>query len=42
MIDLAFPDGSVRQYTPETTGADIAAGLSKSLAKKGVASSLRG
>ena len=42
MIDLAFPDGSVRQYTPETTGADIAAGISKSLAKKAVAYALDG
>ncbi len=42
MIDLAVPDGSVRQYTPETTGADIAAGISKSLAKKAVAYALDG
>ena len=42
MIDLQFPDGSIRQYAPETTGADIAAGISKSLAKKAVAYALDG
>lgn len=42
MIDLQFPDGSIRQYAPETTGADIAAGISKSLAKKAVAYALNG
>ena len=42
MIDLQFPDGSIRQYAPETTGADIAMGISKSLAKKAVAYALDG
>ncbi|WP_336743076.1 threonine--tRNA ligase [Aureimonas altamirensis] len=42
MIDLQFPDGSIRQYAPETTGADIASGISKSLAKKAVAYALDG
>ncbi|UHD44595.1 threonine--tRNA ligase [Aureimonas altamirensis] len=42
MIDLQFPDGSIRQYAPETTGADIALGISKSLAKKAVAYALDG
>ena len=42
MIDLQFPDGSIRQYAPETTGAEIAAGISKSLAKKAVAYALDG
>ncbi|KAB0680778.1 threonine--tRNA ligase [Aureimonas leprariae] len=42
MIDLRFPDGSVRQFEPTTTGAEIAAGISKSLAKKAVAYALDG
>ncbi|KQT82730.1 threonine--tRNA ligase [Aurantimonas sp. Leaf443] len=42
MIDLSFPDGSVRQFEPTVTGAEIAAGISKSLAKKSVAYALDG
>ncbi|ALN73222.1 threonine--tRNA ligase [Aureimonas sp. AU20] len=42
MIDVTFPDGSVRTYEPETTGAVIAAGISKSLAKKAIAYALDG
>ncbi|WP_062116722.1 threonine--tRNA ligase [Aureimonas sp. AU40] len=42
MIDVTFPDGSVRTYEPETTGAGIAAGISKSLAKKAIAYALDG
>ncbi|WP_279483038.1 threonine--tRNA ligase [Aureimonas sp. SK2] len=42
MIDLVFPDQSVRSYEPSATGADIAAGISKSLAKKAVAYALDG
>ncbi|MFD2238474.1 threonine--tRNA ligase [Aureimonas populi] len=42
MIDLSFPDNSVRQYEPTATGAEIAAGISKSLAKKAVAYALDG
>ncbi|WP_102959206.1 threonine--tRNA ligase [Mangrovicella endophytica] len=42
MIDLAFPDGSSRQYEATATGADIAGGISKSLLKKAVAYTLDG
>ncbi|MBB3998326.1 threonine--tRNA ligase [Aureimonas pseudogalii] len=42
MIDLTFPDQSVRSTEPTTTGAEIAAGISKSLAKKAVAYALDG
>lgn len=42
MIDLTFPDQSVRSYDPSATGAEIAAGISKSLAKKAIAYALDG
>ncbi|MEP5758298.1 MAG: TGS domain-containing protein, partial [Litoreibacter sp.] len=42
MIHLTFPDNSVRDYDDGTTGADVAAGISKSLAKKAVAIALDG
>jgi threonyl-tRNA synthetase len=42
MIDVIFPDGSVRQFAPETTGAEIAGGISKSLLKKSVAYAFEG
>lgn len=42
MIHVTFPDGSLRDYAPGTTGAEIAAQISKSLAKKAVAMSLDG
>ena len=42
MIHVTFPDGSQREYAPGTTGAEIAAQISKSLAKKAVAMSLDG
>ncbi|WP_152045732.1 threonine--tRNA ligase [Aureimonas psammosilenae] len=42
MIDLQFPDGSVRQFEATVTGAAIATGISKSLAKKAVAYALDG
>lgn len=42
MIHLTFPDNSVRDYEPGTTGADVAAGISKSLAKKAVAMAING
>ncbi|SNY94169.1 threonyl-tRNA synthetase [Cohaesibacter sp. ES.047] len=42
MVNLTFPDGSVREYDAGTTGVDIAAGISKSLAKKAVAMKLDG
>jgi threonyl-tRNA synthetase len=34
MIDLKFPDGSVRQFEAGVTGRDVAASISKSLEKK--------
>ena len=37
MIHLTFPDGSVRDYQAGITGAELAASISKSLAKKAVA-----
>ena len=42
MITLTFPDGSAREYKPSITGAELAASISKSLAKKAVAISLNG
>ncbi len=39
---LEFPDGSVRDYPAGTTGAAVAEGISRSLAKKAVAISLDG
>ncbi|BDA84915.1 threonine--tRNA ligase [Aureimonas sp. SA4125] len=42
MIDVTFPDGSVRQFDASTTGAAIAGGISKSLLKKSVAYALDG
>jgi threonyl-tRNA synthetase len=42
MIHLTFPDGSVRDFKPGITGAELAASISKSLAKKAVALSLDG
>ena len=41
-LNLEFPDGSVRQFDHGTTGAQIAEGISKSLAKKSVAYALNG
>jgi len=42
MIQLTFPDNSVREYEAGTTGLDVAEGISKSLAKKAVAMTLDG
>jgi threonyl-tRNA synthetase len=42
MITLTFPDGSARQYRSGITGAELAASISKSLAKKAAAISLDG
>jgi threonyl-tRNA synthetase len=42
MITLTFPDGATRQVEAGTTGADIAASISISLAKKAVAMTLNG
>jgi len=37
MVDITLPDGSVRSYAASLTGAELAADISKSLAKKAVA-----
>ncbi|WP_454718017.1 threonine--tRNA ligase [Caulobacter segnis] len=42
MIDLVFPDGSVRQYPDGSTGRDVAAAISKSLEKKALLIKLDG
>ena len=42
MITLTFPDGSAREYKPGISGAELAASISKSLAKKAIAISLNG
>ncbi|MCV6574711.1 MAG: threonine--tRNA ligase [Cohaesibacter sp.] len=42
MVNLTFPDGSVRNYEQGISGAEVAAGISKSLAKKAVAVKLDG
>ncbi len=41
-VSLTFPDGSVRDYDAATTGAELAASISKSLARKAVAYALDG
>ncbi len=41
-VSLTFPDGSLREYPAELTGAALAEGISKSLAKKAVAYVLNG
>ena len=41
-VTVSFPDGAERTVAPGTTGADIAASISKSLAKKAVAIALDG
>ena len=42
MITLTFPDGNKREYESGSSGADVAASISKSLAKKAVAVKLNG
>ncbi|MDR6951054.1 threonyl-tRNA synthetase [Ancylobacter sp. 3268] len=42
MIHLTFPDGAVREFAPGTTGAEVAASIAKSLAKKSLAVKLDG
>ncbi|MGA7324081.1 MAG: threonine--tRNA ligase [Rhodomicrobium sp.] len=42
MITLTFPDGSAREYKSGISGVELAASISKSLAKKAVAISLNG
>ncbi len=41
-IHLTFPDGAVRAYASGTTGAEVAASIAKSLAKKSLAMKLDG
>ena len=42
MVSLTFPDGSKREFDAGVTGAEVAASIAKSLAKKAVAVSLDG
>jgi threonyl-tRNA synthetase len=42
MVSVTFPDGARREYPPNTTGLDIAKGISPSLAKRTVAMALDG
>src|ERR1041384_5399332 len=42
MVALPFPDGAKREYPKDTTGLDIAKGISPSLAKRTVAMALDG
>src|ERR1700680_975426 len=42
MVAVTFPDGARRDYAPNTTGLDIAKGISPSLAKRTVAMALDG
>jgi threonyl-tRNA synthetase len=42
MVVLTFPDGARRDYPPNTTGLDVAKGISPSLAKRTVAMALDG
>lgn len=42
MINITLPDGTIRQYSPGTTGMDIAKSLSNSLAKKVLAIKING
>ena len=42
MIDIKFPDGSVRQYDEGVTGQEVAASISKSLEKKALLAKLDG
>src|SRR6201994_1516250 len=41
-ITLTFPDGATRDYPPNTTGLEVAQGISPSLAKRTVAMALDG
>ncbi|HJK86391.1 MAG TPA: threonine--tRNA ligase [Candidatus Megaira endosymbiont of Nemacystus decipiens] len=42
MINIIFPDNSVKSYTPGVTGLEIANSISKSLAKKAMVVSING
>ncbi|WP_273522963.1 threonine--tRNA ligase [Rhodosalinus sediminis] len=41
-VSLTFPDGSVREFPAGTTPAEVAASLSKSLAKKAISAQVNG
>ena len=41
-VAVTFPDGATREYPKDTTGLDIAKGISPSLAKRTVAMALDG
>ena len=41
-VALTFPDGATREFPKDTTGLDIAKGISPSLAKRTVAMALDG
>ncbi len=41
-VAITLPDGAVRQYDAPTTGAEVAADISKSLAKKAIACRING
>jgi len=41
-VSLTFPDNSIRQFAPGTTGREVAESISKSLAKKAVAIAVNG
>ncbi len=41
-ITLTFPDGNAREYEAGTTPADVAAGISNSLAKKAISATVNG
>jgi threonyl-tRNA synthetase len=41
-LDIRFPDGTVRNFSAGATGADIAASISKSLAKAAIAVKING
>ncbi|KAB5915318.1 TGS domain-containing protein, partial [Bifidobacterium adolescentis] len=42
MIKITFPDGAVKEFDAGITTAEIAAGISKSLAKKALAGKVNG
>ena len=41
-ISLTFPDGNARHYAAGVTAADVAADISKSLAKKAISATVNG
>ncbi|MCP4317142.1 MAG: threonine--tRNA ligase [Hyphomicrobiales bacterium] len=41
-VSLTFPDGSSREFAADTSGRDVAEGISKSLTKKAVAIAING